>query len=168
MTTKYVDMDIRQDEGFRADAYPDPLSGGDPWTIGFGSTGPDIAKGVTWTLAQAVADQIKRRQSIEVAFDQSIGWWRSLCDERQDVLVNMAYNLGTHGVLAFHHMLAAAQAGDFKTAAAEMLASTWATQVKRRATRLANQMLNGVRVQDGSLPVHDDDFAQDATKTALG
>ena len=33
-------------------AYPDPGSGGDPWTIGWGSTGPDIKKGVVWTQKQ--------------------------------------------------------------------------------------------------------------------
>ncbi|TCM19853.1 GH24 family phage-related lysozyme (muramidase) [Novosphingobium sp. PhB165] len=35
------------------DAYPDPGSAdGKPWTIGWGSTGPDIRKGTVWTQAQ--------------------------------------------------------------------------------------------------------------------
>ena len=29
---------IEEFEGFAAQAYPDPLTGGDPWTYGFGST----------------------------------------------------------------------------------------------------------------------------------
>lgn len=33
----------------RFDAYPDPGTGGDPWTIGWGSTGPGIKRGVIWT-----------------------------------------------------------------------------------------------------------------------
>jgi len=165
MTTKFVDMDIRQDEGFRADAYPDPLSGGDPWTIGFGSTGPGIVRGVTWTLAQAAADQQKRRQAIEGQLDQAIPWWRNLCDERQDVLCNMAYNMGVAGLLAFHHALDAMQSGDWELAAAGMLASHWATQVPNRAKRLANQMLTGQRAAGSPPPA---DFAQDATKAALG
>jgi GH24 family phage-related lysozyme (muramidase) len=33
----------------RFDAYPDPATGGAPWTIGWGSTGPDITKGTVWT-----------------------------------------------------------------------------------------------------------------------
>ena len=94
MTTKFVDMDIRQDEGFRAEAYPDPLTGGDPWTVGFGCTGAGIIKGTRWTLAQAVQEQMKRRQANEVALDRAIPWWRQLSDERQDVLCNMAYQLG--------------------------------------------------------------------------
>lgn len=44
---------IKRWEGCRLDAYPDPGSGGDPWTIGWGSTGPGIRKGVTWTQQQA-------------------------------------------------------------------------------------------------------------------
>src|SRR5687768_15991119 len=35
------------------EAYPDPASGGDPWTIGWGSTGPGIRKGTVWTQEQA-------------------------------------------------------------------------------------------------------------------
>jgi GH24 family phage-related lysozyme (muramidase) len=34
-------------------AYPDPGSGGDPWTIGWGSTGPDIVEGTVWTQERA-------------------------------------------------------------------------------------------------------------------
>lgn len=40
----------------RFDAYPDPGSlDGKPWTIGWGSTGPGIKKGVVWTQAQCDA-----------------------------------------------------------------------------------------------------------------
>lgn len=35
-------------------AYPDPASGGDPWTIGYGSTGKGIVKGTVWTQEQAL------------------------------------------------------------------------------------------------------------------
>lgn len=164
MTTKFVDVDIRQDEGFRAEAYPDPLSGGDPWTIGFGCTGPGIAKGVKWTLAQAVQEQMKRRQANEVALDRAIGWWRQLSDERQDVLVNMSYQLGVAGLLAFHHMLTSAQAGDYEAAASEMLASHWASQTPKRAKRLALQMQTGRRA-GATAPF---DYSADATNKALG
>jgi len=33
-------------------AYPDPGSGGDPWTIGWGATGADVTPGTVWTQAQ--------------------------------------------------------------------------------------------------------------------
>lgn len=34
-------------------AYPDPASGNNPWTIGYGSTGPDISRGTIWSKDQA-------------------------------------------------------------------------------------------------------------------
>jgi lysozyme len=34
-------------------AYPDPATGGDPWTIGYGSTGRGIGPGTMWTKDQA-------------------------------------------------------------------------------------------------------------------
>ena len=31
-------------------SYPDPGTKGHPWTIGYGSTGPDIQPGTIWTI----------------------------------------------------------------------------------------------------------------------
>ena len=42
-------------EGCRLSAYPDPASGGGPWTIGYGHTGPDVVPGLTITQQQADA-----------------------------------------------------------------------------------------------------------------
>lgn len=42
-------------EGCELEAYPDPKTGGDPWTIGVGATGPGIVRGTVWTKAQADA-----------------------------------------------------------------------------------------------------------------
>jgi lysozyme len=44
---------IKDFEGCRLTAYPDPKTGGDPWTIGYGATGRDIAKGTVWTQIEA-------------------------------------------------------------------------------------------------------------------
>lgn len=165
MTTRYVDLDIRQDEDFRAQAYADPDSplakqlrlpiykrvdgwaalSGEPWTVGYGCTGEGIVQGTVWTLAQAVAEQVKRRQAREAELDRALPWWRSMCDERQDVLVNMAYNMGVPRLLGFHHALAAMQSANWVDAAAEMLSSEWAGQVGARAKRLARQMVDGFR-----------------------
>jgi lysozyme len=40
-------------EGCSLHAYPDPATGGAPWTIGYGHTGPDVKPGMTITQAQA-------------------------------------------------------------------------------------------------------------------
>jgi GH24 family phage-related lysozyme (muramidase) len=34
-------------------AYPDPGTGAEPWTIGYGSTGPEVKRDTVWTLQQA-------------------------------------------------------------------------------------------------------------------
>ena len=46
---------IKSFEGLRLQAYPDPGTGGDPWTIGYGHTGPDVYRGLKITEVQAEA-----------------------------------------------------------------------------------------------------------------
>jgi len=40
-------------EGCVLTAYPDPATGGEPWTCGYGSTGGDVRPGTVWTIEQA-------------------------------------------------------------------------------------------------------------------
>ena len=72
-------------------------------------------------------------------------WWRSLNDARQDVFVQLAFNMGIHGLLEFKRMLGFAKSGAFDKASVELLNSTWASQVKTRAWRLASQLRTGLR-----------------------
>jgi lysozyme len=51
---------VQRFEGCRLHAYPDPATGGDPWTIGWGHTGPDVHPGLVWTQRQA--DEALRRE----------------------------------------------------------------------------------------------------------
>ena len=44
---------IKHWEGCRLTAYPDPASGADPWTIGYGHTGPEVKPGLTISQEQA-------------------------------------------------------------------------------------------------------------------
>ena len=44
---------IRRDG--RVEAYPDPGTGGEPWTIGWGATGTGIVRGTVWTQEQCDA-----------------------------------------------------------------------------------------------------------------
>jgi lysozyme len=151
MTTPYLAADIGRDEGLRLHAYPDPDTGAEPWTIGYGCTGADIRPGVVWTKAQADAALTQRIDQLQDQLDHLLPWWREVSDARQDVLVNMAYNLGVRGLLGFHTFLAAAQAGRSAAAADDLLVTDgrptrWARQVHGRATRLAQQWRDGVRV----------------------
>lgn len=144
MTTPYLLNDLLRDEGERLTAYPDPLTHGAPWTIGVGHTGQDVHEGLTITEEQSrdllAADVAK----VVKGLDENLAWWRDLSDVRQDVLVNMGFNLGVAGLLQFHHFLAYAEKGSFAAAADDMMDSLWARQVKMRAGRLAKQFASGV------------------------
>lgn len=161
MTTPHLARDIAQDEGLRLTAYPDPESSlgkakqlgmtklqglsGAPWTIGHGHTGPEVCEGLCWTPEEA-AEAL--RQDIATAcaeLDRHAPWWRSMCDARQDVLANMAFNLGWTRLSKFKNTLAAMQRHDYEAAAKGMLKSLWAKQVGRRALTLAEQMRTGAR-----------------------
>ncbi len=145
MTSQYLIPDLKSDEGCRLEAYPDPLSGGDPWTVGYGCTGPDIKQGTVWTQAQAEAALADHVTKVEGQLDASFPWWRSMCDLRQDVLANMTFNMGIGGVSAFHNTLAAMERHDYEAAAEGMMDSLWAKQVGARAKRLSEQMRTGAR-----------------------
>ena len=62
---------------------------------------------------------------------------------RQDILINMAYNLGLVGLLKFKKTLLALEKKDYRTASIEMLNSKWRNDVGDRAQELATQMLTG-------------------------
>ena len=64
--------------------------------------------------------------------------------DRQNVLMDMCFNLGTAGLLKFKAMLAAVEARDFDRAADEMLNSAWARQVRGRAQMLPAMMKTGI------------------------
>jgi lysozyme len=144
MTSPYLVSDLKLDEGFRSHAYPDPLSGAEPWTVGYGATGPDIGPNTVWTEPEAATDLAQRVGALTGQLQSNLHWFRSITDLRQDVLVNMSYNMGLHGLLAFHNTLSMIEAGNYAGAAQGMLDSAWARQVHGRASRLAAQMQTGV------------------------
>ena len=149
MTSPHLTDDLKRDEGLRLEAYPDPLTHAEPFTIGYGHTGPEVHLGLTWTQEQA--DQALDADIGRAcrALDGNLPWWRSMSDLRQDVLANMCFNLGIGKLEGFHNTLAAMKAHDYESAADHMLDSAWARQVKGRATRLAEQMRSGEHQTEG-------------------
>lgn len=93
---------IKEFEGFHKDlgdgrvkAYPDPATGGAPWTIGWGSTGPHIGPDTVWTYAQAEAQLLKHVDEFErdvrrLAPETTQGQFDALC--------SFTYNLGSHAL----------------------------------------------------------------------
>lgn len=101
----------------RFDAYPDPGTGGDPWTIGWGSTGADIRPGTVWTQAQCDA----RLAEHLAAFSGKVAALLAGAATTQpqfDALVSFAYNVGPAN-LASSTLLKKHKAGDHAGAAAE-------------------------------------------------
>ncbi|ASU03425.1 lysozyme [Pseudoalteromonas phage SL25] len=74
---------------------------------------------------------------------KELPWIKNLDDARQNVLVNMAFNLGVNGLLSFKNMLNAVATCRFLLASEEMLNSKWARQVGNRAVELSEQMRTG-------------------------
>lgn len=113
---------IKSEEGCYLHAYPDPLSplaraigvagvdhigrtgefprdglsgfNGEPWTIGWGTTGEGIRYGTTWTQAQCDAALLDR---VQLAHRQASGIWPGLHllhTNAQAALVSLVYNRG--------------------------------------------------------------------------
>lgn len=101
----------------RLDAYPDPGSGGDPWTIGWGSTGPDIRKGTIWTQAQADERFETDVQRFASKVDALLGD-DPTTPGQFSAMVSLAYNIGL-GNFGSSTLLRQHRAGDFAGAAAQ-------------------------------------------------
>lgn len=83
---------IKRWEGCRLTAYPDPGTGGDPWTIGWGSTGPGIRKGLVWTQAQADARLAEDVADFLAGVEEIIRI--PLAPHEAGALTSLAYNIG--------------------------------------------------------------------------
>ena len=74
-------------------AYPDPGTGGEPWTIGWGATGKGIARGTVWT--QAECDARLERDLVRFARDVARTLGAAPTTSAQfDALVSFHYNTG--------------------------------------------------------------------------
>lgn len=93
---KWEGCERRQADGtFKA--YPDPGSAdGNPWTIGWGSTGPDIKKGVVFTKAQCDARFVTDMQKYVDRVAKTIGSVATT-QNQFDALVSFHYNTGAIG-----------------------------------------------------------------------
>lgn len=70
-------------------------------------------------------------------------WFKNLDSVRQDVLIDMAFNLGIPKLLGFRNMIEALKEKDYKKASEAMLASIWTAEVHTRAFDLSQMMLTG-------------------------
>jgi len=127
---------LRRDEGVVDHAYTDSEG---YLTIGVGRL-IDKRKGgrltdveMDFLLANDIAEK-------EAELEARVSFYNSLSEARRGVLLNMAFNLGVGGLLAFKNTLKLVELGMYEKASVEMLNSKWARQVGNRATRLSKQM----------------------------
>jgi lysozyme len=110
---------IKYFEGCKLTAYPDPATGGDPWTIGWGTTGKDVHEGLMWTQAQCDARFHKDIGDFAVGVAKLLG--KTTTGQHQfDALCSFAYNLGL-GNLKSSTLLKKHVAGLYPDAAKEFV-----------------------------------------------
>jgi lysozyme len=89
---------IKEFEGCHLKAYPDPLSGGLPITIGWGSTrkkdGSAFHMGDTLTQAEADELLIEQCKREFLPALRKIPHWNEMSDGKRGALLSFAYNLG--------------------------------------------------------------------------
>lgn len=131
---------LRGDEGVKATVYKDHL-GYD--TIGVGRLVDSRKPGsglrpseIDFLLQNDIDDRIE-------ALTRRLPWFQNLDDARRGVLLNMSFQLGVDGLMAFKNTLAMVESADYMGAARNMLQSKWATQTPERAARMAEQMRSG-------------------------
>jgi len=121
---------VLEHEGFESKPYPDPISGGDPYTFGHGLTYITEAES-----RRIVTERLEQLRDAMVAIHP---WLSESPIEVLEVVVEMAFQMGIRGTNLFRKMWVALQRGDYETAADEMLDSRWAKQTPNRAKALSD------------------------------
>ncbi|MGJ8522281.1 Phage lysozyme [Carnimonas sp. R-84981] len=117
---------IEHFEGLRLSAYPDPATGGEPYTIGYGHTG-GVKPGDTVTQSQAetILDNDLRQFEREVTLAVEV----DINDNQFAALVSFAFNLGV-GALVNSTLMTLLNRGDYNGAADQFLRWTHAGGVE--------------------------------------
>lgn len=126
---------IKGFEDCRLTAYPDPGTGGAPWTIGYGWTHPIDGKPVKpgMTIDQETADRLLKTGLVSYENDVLKLVRVKLTKGQFDALVSFAYNVGSRA-LSTSTLLKKLNAGDIKGAADEFL----------RWNKAGGKVLNGL------------------------
>ena len=130
---------IKRHEGFVSNAYKDSLG---YLTIGYGRL-IDKSKGGGISETEAEYLLANDVNGVYEALNRAIPSFKQLNDARQGVLLNMAFQMGTHGLMQFKSTLNLIELGDYNAAADNMLKSLWANQTPNRAKEMATQMRTG-------------------------
>lgn len=113
---------ITQREGLMLTAYPDPATGGEPWTIGVGHTSaagaPKVVRGMKITKDEADAILSRDLLTFESAVSSAVKV--PLSQNEFDALVSLAFNIGA-GAFKKSTLVRKLNAGDRAGAADQFL-----------------------------------------------
>ena len=116
MKTSQAGIDaIAQREGERLTAYPDPATGGEPWTIGVGHTG-GVEEGDTITQDESRAFLAADLATAEAAINRGVKV--PVSQNEFDALVSFTFNVGVANFMT-STLLRLLNIGDHKDAANE-------------------------------------------------
>jgi GH24 family phage-related lysozyme (muramidase) len=92
---------IREFEGLVLTAYPDPATGSEPWTIGYGFTfwldGSKVKPGdtITKNSADGMLENLIETKVVPT-LTTTIPGWKTLSISRQNALISFSWNVGWH------------------------------------------------------------------------
>ena len=130
---------LKNEEGVKNHAYQDSLG---YWTIGVGRLIDERKGGLLYPdeIDYLLTNDIRRKTD---GLNDALPWFHLLDEPRQAVLIQMAFQMGVKGLLAFSTTLSHVRVGRYAEAAVAMLESVWARQTPERAARLSKQMETG-------------------------
>ncbi len=136
---------VMKAEGLRLTAYPDPGTGGDPWTVGFGHTGPDVHPGLI--ISEEQAERLLREDIVFAEIGVRTYATVPLTQGQFDALTSFAFNCGI-GALRGSTMLRKLNSRDYMGAADEfkrwdMAAGQHLPGLARRRADEKDMFLNG-------------------------
>lgn len=126
---------LKIEEGYMATCY---FCTAGAHTVGYGRNISEGGVGISEEEATVLLKNDVIRTIDEVR--QRWPWFDDLNKSAREVLVELCFQLGAPRLSGFVKCLAALEAGDTATAAAELLDSKFASQVPARANRLANKL----------------------------
>jgi lysozyme len=133
MNIKRLTESIKLHEGLRLHPYKCPSN---KLTIGYGRNLED--KGLTTFEANLLLNN--DIQEIYTQLKQQLPYFKDLKYIAQEILIEMAFQIGVSGLLKFKKTLHYLENKDYKNASIEMLNSKWAKQTPQRAKKLSNLM----------------------------
>ena len=101
---------IKRFEGLRLKAYPDPATGGEPWTVGIGHCGPEVHQGLV--IDERIADAYLVKDTVHAADAVNSLVRVDLTQNQFDALVSFVFNCGA-GAFSKSTMLRKLNEGDY-------------------------------------------------------